>query len=146
MQFTAENEPDTRFPEDAIFRARLQEIKLHTFEFTNREGEQQEGRTLQWWWEVTTSTYGPQFLGRKVKGECKAILSNRDDNQFRMWAEALLNRTIPVGMNIDSDDLVGLEADILIGHRPDRKDPRKSWAYVEDVISIDGSSTTEPPF
>lgn len=144
MQFTNEHEEDTRFKDDQIFRAKLEEIKLHTFEWRDRDGDMQEGRILHWWWVITSSPYGPVYVGRKVKGETPAKLTNREDNKFRIWSESLLGREIPVGMGVDTDDLAGLEADILIKMIPDRKDPKKSWATVDGIAPAD--SMDEPPF
>jgi hypothetical protein len=32
----------------------LEEIKLRTFEWTDRKtNEKKEGQTLEWWWEIT---------------------------------------------------------------------------------------------
>ena len=146
MQFLTEDEPDLTLPEDSIHRARLEEIKLRTFEWTDRKtGEQKEGQSLEWWWEITSTGLGPEYVGRKVRGECPAKISNRGNNKFRIWAEALLGRDIPVGMAIDTDDLVGLEAEIVIGHRQDRKDKTRFYEFVSDVASVE-ASYDEPPF
>lgn len=147
MQFVTEDEPDLTLPDESFHRARLEEIKLRTFTWTDRRsGEEKEGQTLEWWWQITATKYGPQYLGRKVKGECNPKLSNRGDNRFRVWAEALLQREIPVGMSIDTDDLVGLEAEILVMLRDDRKDPNKKWEYVSNVLHLDAMDEVEPPF
>ncbi len=148
MQFVTEDEPDLTLPEDSIHRARLEEIKLRTFTWTDYKAkppEEKEGKTLEWWWEITSTRLGPEYVGRKVKAECNPKLSNKGDNRFRNWAEALLDRQIPVGMAIDTDDLVGLEADIVIGHRKDRKDPNRTWEFVSDVAPTEGGQM-EPPF
>jgi hypothetical protein len=59
----------------------------------------------------------------------------------------LLGRQIPVGMGIDTDDLIGLQAEISIGHRQDKKDALKVWEYVDEVMPVDGGfDLNEPPF
>lgn len=147
MKFTAEQEEDLTLPDDSMHRARLEEVKLKTFTW-NDNGADKEGQSLEWWWEITATDLGPKFVGRKVKGECKPVITNREGNRFREWSEALLRRDIPVGMSIDTDDLVGLEATIVIGHRQDKKDPAKSWEFVSMVAPLDESegSSLEPPF
>jgi hypothetical protein len=146
MQFITEDEPDLTLPEDSIHRARLEEIKLRTQQYVDRKtGEDKEFQSLEWWWEITSTRLGPEYVGRKVKAECNPKLSNRGDNRFRNWAEAILNRQIPVGMAVDTDDLVGLEADIVIGHRRDKKDHNKVWEFVSDVAPTEGGQL-EPPF
>lgn len=146
--YVAEEEKDLTLPEDSIHRARLLEVKERSFDFRDRQtGEMKTAVNLEWWWEITRPMAGldPEFAGRRVKGECRPKLTNRPGNRFREWAEAVLRRDIPVGMSIDLDDLIGMEADIVIGHRHDRKDPNKIWEEVTHVMAAQGF-TDEPPF
>lgn len=150
-QYVTEEEKDLTLAEDSIHRARLIEIKEREFSFTDRNTQQMKvGTNLEWWWEVTVPGAGhddPEYIGRRVKGECRPKLTNRPGNRFREWSEAVLNRDIPVGMVIDTDDLTGLEAEIVIGHRRDKKDPSKVWEEVVGVIPLSGDSySTTPPF
>lgn len=152
LQFTVEDAPDLTIPEDTIVRARLSEIKLHSFTWTDYKDKdqpgvpvQKEGTVLQWWWEVTANN---EYKGRRVKGETDAKITNHPRNKFRAWAETLLGRELPAGIAIDVDDIVGLSADISIGHKADKKDPSKKYEYVDEVIPITGgfSVADEPPF
>jgi hypothetical protein len=148
MKFT--NEADTpvaQLEEDSIHEAVLQAVSYKTFDW-NDGGTKKTGEKLEWQWEITSSKYGPEFVGRQVRGECKPVMSNWDGNKFRSWAEALMGREIPVGMEIETDDLVGLKAEIVIGLRTDRKDPTKSWPFVADVIGSDYTpgGNSMPPF
>jgi hypothetical protein len=148
LQFTMEDQPDTTIPEDTIVRARLEEIKQHDFEWTDNKKnppEKRQSSVLQWWWEVTSPD---EYKGRKIKGECPTKLGRNETNRFTQWAEALLGREIPIGMVIDSDDLVGLSADITVRHDVDRKDPNKKWARVDEVIGLASPEpySSEPPF
>ena len=150
LQFTCEDAPDLTLPENKIFRAQLKEMKVHTFTWTDQRAQppaEVESQILQWWWEVQSSD---EFNGRKVKGESDVKLSNHPRNRFRGWAEVLLARDIPEGMVVDTDDLVGLTADITVKHRADKKDPSKKYEEVDDVMSVGGDGGTgwgnEPPF
>lgn len=148
MQFVTEDEPDLTLPDKSKHRARLEEIKLRTFEWTDKDGKDQETKVLEWWWEITQTDLGSEYVGRKVKGECPPKITNRGDNRFRAWSESLLLRQIPVGMAIDTDDLIGLEGEITIGHRPNKKNPDRPWEQVVGVDPVFGgdSSGAEPPF
>lgn len=149
LQFTTEEEKDLTLPADSIHRARLNEIKERSFEYNDRTtGERKTSTNLEWWWEITRPGAGldDEYIGRRVKGECKPKLTNRAGNRLREWAEAILDREIPIGMTIDTDDLVGLEAEIVIGHRTDRKDATKVWEEVIGVLPAVGDSSSEPPF
>ena len=146
--YTTEEERDLTLPQDSIHRARLLEVKERSFDFTDRTtGETKTATTLEWWWEITRPMAGldDEYIGRRVKGECKPKITNRPGNRFREWSEALLDREIPIGMVIDLDDLVGLEAEIVIGHRADRRDTSKIWEEVIGVVPVTQQSD-EPPF
>jgi len=151
-EFECEDQPDLTIPEDTILKARLTEIKLREFEWTDTKAtppEKKKGQALEWWWEITDEQRGDgKYKGRKVKGQTDAKLSNHTRNKFRPWAEALLDREIPPGMRINTDDLVGLNAEISIGHRKDKKDPSKVYEQVDEVIPLVGSGAYDdsPPF
>lgn len=149
LKFEVEEEKDLTLPADSIHRARLMEIKERTFEYTDRnDGTRKTASNLEWWWEITRpgTGLGEEFIGRRVKGECRPKITNRPGNRLREWSEALLDREIPVGMLIDTDDLIGLEAEIVIGHRQDKKDAAKVWEEVVGVLPAVGDSSQQPPF
>lgn len=157
MEFPCEDEPDLTIPENTVARARLEKLDHHTFDWTDRQtGEMKTSSKLVWTWRILSTNADGDYAGRTVRGECKAKLSNRDDNRFRAWTEALINQEIPVGMRIDTDDLIGLSADVVIGIEPDRKDPLKKWNRVTDVIPATSRpgpagprgafQSAEPPF
>lgn len=148
MKLEVEHEEDLTLPEDSIHRARLVEIKLREVPFFNKKSNKDDTfDVLEWWWEVTATDLGPKYVGRKVKGDSPARMTDRDGNKVREWAGVLLGRELPLGMAIDTDDLINLEAEIVIAHRPDRKDPSKTWEYVSDIAPADGSmNDLEPPF
>lgn len=147
--YEVEEQKDLSIPEGKIVRAKLVEIAAKTIEWTVKSGPEQGAKKsavlLNWWWEVQ----GPEYTKddgtqRKVRGECDSRVTNHPNNKFRAWAQGLLNREINVGMPIDTDDLVGLSADITVKHRPDRNDPAKKYEEVDEVIGVE--SFDEPPF
>ena len=146
LQFeVAPEPPDLTLPEGKIFRAKLMELKLHEFTWT-ADGVQKNGSILQWWWEITSTD---EYNGRRVKGECDPVINRgtRPRDKFRPWAEALLDRDLPLGMKVDADDLVGLSADITIRHQADKKDPARKYELVDDVMPPAGAAfVDQPPF
>ena len=137
--FTVVDEPNLILPEDSIHRAKLLDIKEKAIEWNDaRTGEHKSRDLLEWWWEITVpgNGLGPEFKFRKVKGSTDAKLTNHSGNKFREWAEALLTKPIDIGTVIDVDDLIGLEAEIVIAHRPNKKDPSRPWEEVSEVISL----------
>ena len=144
-RFKKEEQPDLSLPEDSIHRARLTEIDQKTINWIEN-GTQKETEILEWWWEITATNLGPQYVGRRVKGSCSAYLGSGENNKFNAWAEALLNREIPIGADVDTDDLVGLEAEVVIGHKPNKKDPSKFFEEVQFVHPLSGAYSADPPF
>lgn len=147
--YTVEDQKDLSIPEGMIVRATLQEIVEKQISWVAKSGPDQ-GKTitktlLAWWWEVQgerfTKDDGTQ---RRVKGECEARITNHPNNKFAAWASALLNRSIGVGTPIDTDDLVGISADITVLHRKDKNDPSKVYEEVDSVIAVE--TFDEPPF
>lgn len=149
QQFETEEQQDLTLPEDSIHTAQLVDLKTRDVPFTDRKtGEAKSFTKLEWWWEIVATNLEDKYIGRKVKGECDAKLTSHPGNSFRNWAETLLGREIPIGMVIDTDDLIGLRAEVSIGHREDRKDPAKIWEFVDEVmpLSADFKLSDEPPF
>lgn len=149
LTFTTEDQPDLTLPEDTIFRAQLEEIKPKEISWPDKQnpGQTKTATLLQWWW-VIKGAPDEKYIGRKIKGECDAKLTNHPGNRFHNWAETLLGREIPAGVGVDTDDLVGLSADISVRHEPDKKDPGKSYERLDEVLPITGGfdRDTEPPF
>ena len=149
LQFTTQEQLDLTLPEDSIHVAKLVDLKTRDVPYKDKnDGSDKTFTKLEWWWEITATAIGDQYIGRKVKGECPAELTSHPSNRFRNWAETLLGREIPVGMQLDTEDLLGLSAEVSIGHRPDRKDPAKIWEYVDEVLPLSGGFdlNDEPPF
>lgn len=145
MQFTTEDEPDLTLPEDTIFPARLIEIKPKLIEWRDKQTNEAKSKNmLEWWFEITSSN---QYRGRKVKAECEAKLSNHPSNRFRAWSQVLLDREIPVGMGIDTDDLTGLSCELTIRHEKAKNDPSKIFERVDEILPASSSGfSDEPPF
>lgn len=146
MGYTAEVEDEKVdiIPEDTIVRAQLLEIAPKEISWTDKQTHEPKSTTiLEWKWEVVTG----EFKGKWVRGSCDAKLSSHPGNRFRNWSESLLGRQLPVGTAFDTDDLIGLQADISIRHRADKKDPAKKYVEVDEVIPLGGGfDLEEPPF
>lgn len=151
LEFEVEDQPDLTIPEDVICRAKLVEIKKHTFSWTDYKDKTRPGQpvakvaeNLHWWFEVTSG----QHIGRKVKLETRFKITNHPRDKFRLTAETLLGRELPHGTRVNADDLTGLQADITVRHRPDKKDPSRIYEEVDEVmpVSTGFSLDSAPPF
>ena len=152
LEFEVEDQPDLTIPEDTICRAKLVDLKKHTFDWTDYKDKERPGQpvkkvgeTLQWWFEVTEG----QHKERRVKLETRCKITNHPRDKFRLTAETLLGRELPYGTRINTDDLVGLSADISVKHRADKKDPSKFYEEVDEVMPITHAFDVgqgQPPF
>ena len=148
LQFEMKEAVDHNLPENTIFRARLVDLKLREFSWIDSSQNKQSASKLEWVWEITSPD---EYVGRRVKGECDPVLNNGTTrrDRFRPWAEAMLDRTIPFGMKLDTDDLVGLSADITVWHRTDKRDAANKFVEIDDVMTPGGglsNLSSEPPF
>jgi hypothetical protein len=96
---------------------------------------------LNWIFEITQEG---DYFGKNVRAETSAFLSDSPFNQFRNWAEALLQPQLDLGQVLDESDLIGLPALITVKYEEDRKDSSKKWARVDEVISV-GDAFAERP-
>lgn len=146
--YTVEDEPDRTIPEDTILRARLVDVKEKTINWKDkRTNEAKSADLLEWWFEVTDDRVEDGlYKERKIKGECNAKLTNHPGNRFRLWAEAILGRELPVGKGVDPvDDLVGLSCDITVKHREYEKNGERRIAEeLDEVMPISGTDDDVP--
>jgi hypothetical protein len=150
VRFTNEESVDLTLPEDSIHTATLQEVKANQINWLDKTtGEPKTATLLDWWFEITSSPHGDEYVGRRVKGSTDAAMSTHPRNKFRGWYEVMLGKSIPAGMTIDTDDIVGLPVDIVIGHRQNKKDPSITYEEVTDLAPASSGGTSqsaEPPF
>lgn len=139
-----EVQKSVEIPENTLLRARLKSLEVVTVPYVDKKtNEAKEFTKLNWVFEITQDG---EYLGKDVRAETSAFLSDHPENKFRLWSEALLQRPLDLGQVLNEQDLVGLSALITVHYQPDRKDPEKKWRRVEDVISLGGSAYEEPPF
>ena len=145
LSFVTEDEPDLTLPEDTIFRARLTEIKPKEIKWVDKVTQEHKSKDmLEWWFEITSENL---YKGRKVKAECPAKLSNHPGNQFRNWSQVILDREIPAGMGIDTDDLIGLACEVTIRHEKSKSDASRVFERIDEILPASGASfVEEPPF
>lgn len=130
-------------PEDTILTAKLLSIAPKDIAWT-KDGERKTATLLNWKFEITSNG---EYQGKWVWGSTPSVMSMNANNRFRNWSEVLLGRPFAVGEALDTDDLLGLTADVMIGHRPDKKDPEKKYQEVSDLLPADGDAFgSEPPF
>lgn len=133
-------------PANTIHNAVLKDITVQPISWVDKEtGQQMNKDLLKWKWEITDGEY----TGKWVWGSCDARLDDHPKNKWRNWSETLLGREIPRGMPLDTDDVLGLPAQISIKHRADKKDPARVYVEVDEVLPAGDTGWSfddKPPF
>lgn len=144
MQFVATEEEDLTLTEDSIHTAQLLNITPKEIKWTDKNtGDPKSTVILEWWWEIQAGKYA----GRRVKGTCDEKFSTHPNNRLRNWASVILDREIGAGFPLDTEDLEGLTADIVIGKKVDKKDSTRVYDEVVDVLPPTGTRQDDaPPF
>lgn len=125
-------------PEDDFVPAKLTKIEEKQISWTDKQtGKPKEAEILEWTFVVTSGAHE----GKTVRGSCDPRLSNHENNRFRQWVEGVLGRDLAVGENIDTDDLIGLTADITVLHKD-----RGGTVYMNLADVVSSSPDDGTPF
>jgi hypothetical protein len=139
------------FPDMGVYKAMLDDIKDRTHK---RKDGQGDITFLDWYFSITGAD-DTGLIGRKVKGSTLAVLRTNGgelDRKFHNWASNILGQELAPGYPLDTDDLVGLEVQIVVELEPDYRDPSKKWPVVTAVANVDGDEASAwggqqtPPF
>jgi hypothetical protein len=68
---------------------------------------------LAWRWEILEGEQAKRW----IFGDCFARLDQSDGCTWRRWHEALIDRRVDVGEDIDTDDVIGFLAQVYVQHR-----------------------------
>lgn len=136
---TFEMQESSILPENTVFQARLEEAEVITK--PKRDGGSFEKLKLVW------RIFSPEkYDQRKLTEEIRPELTVDAWNPLRKRAEALLNREIPMGGQLDLEDMIGLKCQLSVIHR-DRNDGQGKYVNVDEVFPMAPiNETDEPPF
>lgn len=138
-------------PAGTIATATLEGITTQDIAWNDKNQKEEDGspvrRTatlLKWVFRITEGDYE----GKSIRGTCDSVLSTHPKNKYRNWAETLLGRTLPVNGRLDTDDLIGLSAKVVVIHKADKKVEGKYYVEVDELLPASGgfSFDDEPPF
>lgn len=124
-------------PEDVALPVELIGCKQVTVEFKYKQGKRagETGSFLKWEWEFRV--YDGPYAGVNFRGTTEPKITNATETDFLPPAlpivEALLGRSLQVGEEIDTDDLISLKAQASVKHLEPRarKNGDGFWYNVE---------------
>lgn len=132
-------------PVDTKVTARLTAIKEETKPFKDDDGN--DIKRLQWTFVVTDGEYN----NRKIFGDTGVKFVEHPECKLYAWAGSLLGTELPKGFRLNTDDLIGLRADLRVGQkRYTKKGASKETVLpiVEDIfpLSTSGAVGHNDPF
>jgi hypothetical protein len=122
-------------PEGEVVNVRLLDIEAHEFMW---EGEM----IKKFRWSFAITDEGP-WKGKSIQGDTSRNFTAHPNCRAYNWIHALTGREYPPGEEMDTDDVIGLPARIIIEHKPNKKDGR-IWMRVKDVLATQGAVAPQP--
>jgi hypothetical protein len=121
-------------PADVVLNADLTACEQVAIEYTKKDGSPATFVKWEWTFRVTDGEYA----GFEVRGNTEPKVTNATEASGSLslalpYVEALLGRSIGLGEDVDTDDLIGLPVKLTVRHLEPR--PRKNgdgfWFNVE---------------
>ena len=126
-------------PENELVNVRLVNVEVHEFEY---QGEKIQ--KLRWSFAVTDAG---NWQGKNIYGDTSTNFTAHPNCKAYNWAKALTGREYPPGEELETDDLLGLPARIIIAYKPG-KDGR-NWMRAKEVLAASSGApvpAAEAPF
>ena len=90
------------------------------------------GTKLKWKFEIMEGEYATRW----VWGDIWDNLDQSDGCVWRRWHEALVDRPVEIGENIDTDDVLNMMAYIQVTHRSYYKDGIEDDEHLRTVAEV----------
>lgn len=110
-------------PENEVVNARLQDVELRSFRWDDEDVEK-----LKWVFVVTDPG---DFQGKEIFGDTSTTFTSHPNCKAFNWATAITGIDY-TNKTLDTDDILGMPARILIGHKKDKQN--RVWMRVREVL------------
>lgn len=125
--------PSLDIEDDEVFTAELVSIAERDREVKRGERKGEKYKVLNWKFVIQDD--GGEFDDRPIWGDISPDLNDHPNNKFRAWSAAVLGGALPVGYDLDTDDLVGQTVKIVVGRREYEKDgDNLVYNFVKDIL------------
>lgn len=94
-----------------------------------------KGTKLKWKFEIVEGEQATKWAW----GECWDDLDQSDSCVWRRWHEAMVERPVDIGENIDTDDVINMMAQIHVTHRSYYKDGIEDDEHLRTIAEINGN-------
>jgi hypothetical protein len=117
-----------------IIDARLSKVTMREFVW--------DGETVQKLkWDFVVVQEGP-WKGKTIFGDTSTTFKAHVNCKAYNWVTALTGKQYAEGEDMDTDDLIGLPARIMIMHKPDKQE--RVWMRVKEVFPPAGAPDMAP--
>lgn len=137
MKTAVKEESPYPIPLDTLVPLRLEKVEFVKIDYIVKSGVNKGKSAVFTKWEWDFAVYDGEYAGLTVRGNSEPQITSQDEpsgnlHLARPWAEALLNRTLDLGEEIDTDDLIGLTGSGTVEHLPPRpkKEGSGNWFNV----------------
>jgi hypothetical protein len=121
MKSTVVEASNYPIPEDTLVPLKLESVTLVEIPFVYKKGPKlgQNGTFVKWEWELVVTS--GEYAGLNVRGNTEPRITSNDQASgdlalARPWVEALLGRSLELGEEVDTDDLIGLPGQGTVRH------------------------------
>jgi hypothetical protein len=127
---TPEGEKPELIAQNDVIEARLANVEVRSFEWTNRDtGKLETVTKLRW--DFVVIDEGP-WKGKTIFGDTSTNFTNHPNCKAFNWVTSLTGRQYAEGEDLDTDDLLSLPCRIMIGHKPDKGG--NIWMRAKEVL------------
>jgi hypothetical protein len=127
------NQPRKDFPipaENSLHETTVTGIRVKTW--PDRGDGRGETQSLEF--EFTIKTPG-EFEDKRIWGTVPLWFSMNPNCRLRNWVQSILGTELESGYELDTDDLIGRNARIVVGHREGKNaSAGRTFAFVADVL------------
>ena len=137
MKLTTEEGGDLELiPEYDKVNVMLSKVELNEFTW-----EDENVQKLRWHFTVTDD--GP-WKGKDVTGDTSLTFKAHPNCKAYNWAVAIAGREYAPGDPFDTDEILGMRATVVIGHKPQKKTGRV-FMRVNEVLAPRASAINSAP-
>lgn len=133
LQDAAEQKEFPEIPVDTTVVARLASVAEELKPYKDDDGN--DIVRLKWVYVITEG----EFEGSKVFGDTGIKFAEHPDCKMYAWAGSLLGTELPKGFKLNTDDLIGLRAELRVGQKRYTKKGNTTETVlpiVEDVFPL----------
>lgn len=136
MKLTLEDsndDPEARIPapNNSVFEAEIVKIDLRDTQWDDKYHPGEKTKQFNFVFKVVDKG---EFEDRWFWASCSTWFSDSSTCKLRQWVQAILDVDIlPSGFIVDTDELVGQHARIIVQAAPKKSDPTKTVNWINDI-------------